>query len=78
MYYGAEFAAAKGMRWLRDAANGPAFIAPGSPWQNGFVERFNGKLHDELLNREWFRGRAETKMLIERSGYGPSSLTGFR
>ncbi|AJX69849.1 integrase core domain protein [Burkholderia pseudomallei MSHR4375] len=58
--------------------NGPAFIAPGSPWQNGFVERFNGKLHDELLNREWFRGRAETKMLIERSGYGPSSLTGFR
>src|SRR5690606_5892611 len=35
---GAEFTAAKVMRWLRDAAIGPAFIAPGSPWQNGFVE----------------------------------------
>src|SRR5690606_34520833 len=63
---GAEFTAAKVMRWLRDAAIGPAFIAPGSPWQNGFVESFNGKLRDELLNREWFRSRAEAKVLIER------------
>jgi len=62
---GAEFTAAKVMRWLRDAAVGPAFIAPGSPWQNGFVESFNGKLRDELLNREWFRSRAEAKVLIE-------------
>lgn len=53
------------MRWLRDAAIGPAFVAPGSPWQNGFVESFNGKLRDELLNREWFRSRAEAKVLIE-------------
>jgi transposase InsO family protein len=63
---GAEFTAAKVMRWLRDAAIGPAFIAPGSPWQNGFVESFNGKLRDELLNREWFRNRAEAKVLVER------------
>ncbi len=63
---GAEFTAAKVMRWLRDAAIGRAFIAPGSPWQNGFVESFNGKLRDELLNREWFRSRAEAKVLIER------------
>ena len=63
---GAEFTAAKVMRWLRDAAIGPAFIAPGSPWQNGFVGSFNGKLPDELLNREWFRSRAEAKVLIER------------
>jgi len=63
---GAEFTAAKVMRWLRDAAIGPAFVAPGSPWQNGFVESFNGKLRDELLNREWFRSRAEAKVLIER------------
>lgn len=63
---GAEFTAAAVMRWLRDAAIGPAFIAPGSPWQNGFVESFNGKLRDELLNREWFRSRAEAKVLIER------------
>ena len=63
---GAEFTAAKVMRWLRDNAIGPAFIAPGSPWQNGVVESFNGKLRDELLNREWFRTRAEAKVLIER------------
>lgn len=63
---GAEFTAAKVMRWLRDQAIGPAFITPGSPWQNGFVESFNGKLRDELLNREWFRNRTEAKVLIER------------
>jgi transposase InsO family protein len=62
---GAEFTAAKVMRWLRDNTIGPAFIAPGSPWQNGFVESFNGKLRDELLNREWFRSRAEARVLIE-------------
>jgi transposase InsO family protein len=53
------------MRSPRDQAIGPAFIAPGSPWQNGFVESFNGKLRDDLLNREWFRTRAEAKVLIE-------------
>lgn len=63
---GAEFTAAKVMRWLRDNAIGPAFVAPGSPWQNGVVESFNGKLRDELLNREWFRSRAEARVLIER------------
>ncbi|CAM2166853.1 transposase [Burkholderia latens] len=45
--------------------NRSAFIAPGSPGQNGFVKSFNGKLRDELLNREWFRSRAEAKVLIE-------------
>ncbi|KEZ00749.1 integrase [Burkholderia sp. MSh2] len=63
---GAEFTAARVMRWLRDASVGPAFITPGNPWQNGFVESFNGKLRDELLNREWFRSRAEARVLIEQ------------
>ncbi len=63
---GAEFTAVKVMRWLRDQDVGPAFITPGSPWQNGFVESFNGKLRDELLNREWFRNRSEAKILIEQ------------
>lgn len=76
---GAEFTAAKVMRWLRNAAIGPAFIAPGNPWQNGFVESFNGKLRGELLNREWFRSRAEAKVLIERgssiTSAGPTVLT---
>lgn len=68
MYYGAEFTAAKVMRWLREAANRAAFIAPGSPWQNGLVGSFNGKLRDEWLDREGFRSRAgaEAEVLIER------------
>ncbi|CDU30732.1 transposase [Burkholderia pseudomallei] len=46
----------------------PAFIAPGSPWQNGLVGSFNGKLRDEWLDREGFRSRAgaEAEVLIER------------
>lgn len=80
---GAEFTAAKVMRWLRDQAIGPAYIAPGSPWQNGFVESFNGKLRDELLNREWFGNRREAKVLIEqwRQFYNerrPHSAHGYR
>jgi transposase InsO family protein len=42
-----------------------AFIEPGSPWENGCVESFNGKLRDELLNREVFNTLAEAKVLIE-------------
>ncbi|MBB3121790.1 transposase InsO family protein [Massilia violacea] len=38
----------------------------GSPWQNGFVESFNGKLRDECLNREWFLSRQEAKLVIEK------------
>lgn len=49
---GAEFTARSAMRGLRDEPIGPAFIAPGKRWQNGFLESFNGKLRDELLNRE--------------------------
>ena len=63
---GAEFTAGIVMRWLRDQRIGPAFIAPGRPWQNGFVESFNGKLRDECLNCEWFRDLREARMLIER------------
>lgn len=50
------------MRWYGK----PAFITPGSPWQNGLVESVNGKRRDERLNREWFRSRAKAKVLIER------------
>jgi len=51
---------------LRDVAIAPAFIAPGRPRHNGFVESFNGKLRDELLNREWSRSSTEAKVPIER------------
>jgi putative transposase len=63
---GAEFTATAVMKWLRDQNIGPAYIKPGSPWQNGFVESFNGKLRDECLNREWFITRYEAKILIEK------------
>jgi putative transposase len=54
---GAEFTGTAVMKWLRDQNVGPAFNKPGSPWQNGFVESFNGKLREECLNREWFTSR---------------------
>ena len=42
-----------------------AYIEPGSPWENGYVESFNGKLRDELLNREIFYTLREAQVLIE-------------
>jgi transposase InsO family protein len=42
------------------------FIEPGSPWENGYVESFNGKLRDELLDPEIFYTLTEAKILIER------------
>jgi len=54
------------MRRLRDRRVGPAFVPPGRPWQNVFVESFNGKLRDECLNREWFRDLREARVLIEQ------------
>jgi transposase InsO family protein len=51
---GAEFTAQPVIDWLATHTVGPAFIDPGSPWQNGFIEAFNARLRDELLKREWF------------------------
>ena len=42
------------------------YIEPGSPWENGYIESFNGKLRDELLNREIFDTLFEAKILVER------------
>jgi putative transposase len=44
---------------------GTALIDPGKPWQNGTNESFNGKFRDECLSLEWFRSRAEAKVVIE-------------
>lgn len=63
---GGEFAATAIMAWLTDNHVGPAFIDPGCPWQNGFVESFHGKLRDECLNREWFSSLAEARIVIEQ------------
>ena len=45
---------------------GPLFIEPGSPWENGYNEPFNGKLRDELLNGEIFYTLKEATIMIER------------
>ena len=42
------------------------YIEPGSPWENGYIESFNGKLRDELLNREIFETLLEAKVLVGR------------
>jgi transposase InsO family protein len=63
---GAEFIATAVREWLRRLEVQPLFIEPGSPWENGYVESFNGKLRDELLNGEIFYTLMEAKVLIER------------
>ncbi len=51
---GLEFTAAAVRRWLGQVGVETLFIEPGSPWENGYVESFNGKFRAELLNRELF------------------------
>ena len=51
---GPEFTAKAVRLWLQGVGATNLFITPGSPWENGYVESFNGKLRDELLNRELF------------------------
>jgi len=62
---GPEFTAKAVRRWLNDLEVNALFIEPGSPWENGYIESFNGKLRDELLNREIFTTLIEAKILIE-------------
>ena len=62
---GPEFVARAVLKWIVDQGIGTAFIDPGKPWQNGVGESFNGKFRDECLSLEWFRSRAEAKVVIE-------------
>jgi len=80
---GPEFAAKQIRTWLDRLGVGTLFIEPGSPWENGYVESFNGKLRDECLNREVFTTLAEAKVLIEqwRKEYNqirPHSARGYQ
>ena len=63
---GPEFTAKKIRDWLTELGVKTLFIEPGSPWENGYIESFNGKLRDELLNREIFTTLIEAKILIEQ------------
>ena len=62
---GPEFTAVMLREWLTRIGSKTLFIEPGSPWENGFNESFNGKLRDELLNGEIFYTLKEAKVLIE-------------
>jgi transposase InsO family protein len=63
---GPEFVAKAVVRWLERANVGTLFIAKASPWENGYVQSFNGKLRDELLNRELFPSLEEARWVIDR------------
>jgi transposase InsO family protein len=80
---GPEFIANALRDWLNQLSVKPLFIEPGSPWENGYVESFNGKMRDELLNREIFYTLKEAQILIEhwRKDYNtirPHSALGYR
>jgi putative transposase len=63
---GPEFTAAAVRSWLKSIDARTLFIRPGSPWENAYIESFNSRLRDELLNGELFIGLAEARYLVER------------
>ncbi len=69
--------------WYRVLTVARLFIEPGSPWENGYIESFNGKLRDELLNGELFYTLYEAQVVIERwrrqyNTRAPHSVLGYR
>ena len=79
---GAEFTAKVVRKWLANLGVKTLFIEPGSPWENGYNESFNGKLRDELLNGEIFYTLKEAQSLIERwrqeyNTFRPHSSLGY-
>ena len=63
---GPEFVSRALLSWITEQGIRTALIDPGKPWQNGVGESFNGKFRDECLSLEWFRSRAEAKVVIEK------------
>lgn len=61
---GPEFIAAAVRRWLAGAGVGALYIEPGSPWENAYSESFNGRLRDEVLNREVFGSLKEAEVIL--------------
>ena len=62
---GPEFVANAIKKWLKKKYVETLYIEPGSPWENGYVESFNGKLRDDVLNRELFYSVKEAKFIVE-------------
>ena len=80
---GSEFTSRSVRSWLERLGVKTLFIEPGSPWENGYIESFNGKLRDELLNGEIFDTILEAKVITEnwRNHYNqkrPHSSLGYR
>ena len=80
---GPEFVAEIIRQWPKDLGVQTAFIEPGSPWENGYIESFNGKFRDELLNGEIFDTLIEARVITEqwRKLYHtirPHSALGYR
>ncbi len=80
---GPEFTAKAVRKWLNRLGVKTLFIEPGSPWENGYIESFNGKMGDELFNREIFTTLIEANVLIDqwRREYNqirPHSSLGYR
>ena len=80
---GPEFVAKAIREWLSDLGVTTLFIEPGSPWENGYVKSFNGKLRDELLNGEIFYTLREAQILVADwrrlyNGLRPHSSLGQR
>ena len=80
---GSEFTAKLVIKWLNRLGVGPLFIQPGSPWENGYIESFNGKLRNEVLNTEIFDTLLEAQILVERwrrhyNQVRPHSSLGYR
>ena len=78
---GPEFIAEELRKWLGKVGTKTLYIEPGSPWENGYCESFNGKLRDEFLNGEIFYSLKEAQILTERwrveynlVSYCPTSL----
>jgi len=62
---GPEFIANAIRKWLKQKHVETLYIEPGSPWENGYIESFNGKLRDEILNREVFYSAKEAEVIVE-------------
>lgn len=62
---GPEFVATAVQDWIAAVGARTAYIAPGSPWENGFIESFNARLRDEVLDGEIFYSLTEAKIVIE-------------
>ena len=80
---GSEFTAQVIRGWLKRLGVKTLYIEPGSPWENGYIESFNGKFRDELLNREIFDTLHEAKVLADRYRWEyntlrPHSSLGYR